>query len=95
MASPSRTMKKFVEKLTKLDLQARNVAVFGTYAGKERNPDRVVEKLEKIMEKSLPNLKLLWPSLSIKVKDVTDPLTEGELPKCVDFGKRIATQLRT
>jgi flavorubredoxin len=95
MASPSRTMKKFVEKLVELDLKARNVAVFGTYSGKQRNPDRAVKKMEKIMEKSLPNIKLLLPSLSIKVKGVTGPLTEGELPKCIDFGKRIANQLNS
>jgi flavorubredoxin len=93
MASPSRTMKKFVEKLAKLDLKTKFVVVFGTYSGRERNPDRAVKKLEKIMEKALPNLKLLLPSLSIKVKGVTGPLIEGELQKCVDFGKRIACQL--
>jgi flavorubredoxin len=93
MASPSRTMKKFVEKLIELDLKARNVAVFGTYSGKQRNPDRAVKKMEKIMEKSSLNIKSLLPSLSIKVKGVTGPLTEGELAKCIDFGKRIANQL--
>jgi len=95
MASPSRTMKKFVEKLAELGLKDKNVAVFGTYSGRERNPDRAVKKLEKIIEKSLPNLKLLSPSLSIKVKGVTGPLIEGESHKCTDFGKRIATQLNT
>jgi flavorubredoxin len=95
MASPSRTMKQFVEKLAKLDLKAKYVAVFGTYSGRERNPDRAVKKMEKIMEKSLPNLKLLSPSLSIKVKGVTGPLAEGESNKCIAFGKRIATQLKT
>jgi flavorubredoxin len=94
MASPSRTMKKFVEKLAKLDLKARNVAIFGTYSGRERNPDRAVKKLETIMAKTLPSLKLLSPSLSIKVKGVTGPLTEGEASKCLAFGKRIATQLK-
>ena len=95
MANPSRTMKKFVEKLSELDLKAKNVAVFGTYSGRSRNPDRAVKKLEKIVEKSLPNLKLLSPSLSVKVKGVTGPLTQGESYKCVDFGKIIATQLKT
>jgi flavodoxin len=93
MASPSRTMKKFVEKLAELDLKAKNAAIFGTYSGKQRNPDRAVKKLENIMEKTLPNQKLLLPSLSIKVKGVTGPLTEGESNKCLAFGKRIATQL--
>jgi flavodoxin len=94
MASPSRTMKKFVEKLAKLDLKTKFVVVFGTYSGRERNPDRAVKKLEKIMEKSLPTSKLLLPSLSIKVKGVTGPLTEGEANRCLAFGKSIATQLK-
>jgi flavodoxin len=88
-------MKKFIEKLSELDLKAKNAAVFGTYSGRSRNPDRAVKKLEKIVEKSLPNLKLLSPSLSVKVKGVTGPLTQGESYKCVDFGKIIATQLKT
>jgi flavorubredoxin len=93
MASPSRTMKKFVEKLAKLELKTKFVVVFDTYSGRERNPDRKAKKLEKIIEKALPNPKLLLPSLSIKVKVVTGPLIEEELNRCVDFGKRIATQL--
>ena len=47
MANPSRTMKKFVEKISELELEAKNVAVFGTYSGRSRNPDRAVKKLEK------------------------------------------------
>jgi flavorubredoxin len=95
MANPSRTMKKFVGKLSKLELKAKNAAVFGTYSGRSRNPDRAVKKLEKIVEKSLTNLKLLSPSLSIKVNGVTGPLTQGESIKCIDFGKLVATQLKT
>ena len=35
MGRPSQTMKKFVNRLAELDLKAKNVAVFGTYSGKE------------------------------------------------------------
>ena len=94
MGRPSRTMKKFVNRLAELDLKAKNVAVFGTYAGKVRDPDRAVKKLEKIAEKKLPNLKLISPSLSIRVHGIPGPLVEGELPKCRDFGARIANQLK-
>jgi flavodoxin len=94
MASPSRTMKKFVDRLVELDLQAKNVVVFGTYSGRVRTTDRAVKKLEKIVEKLLPNLKLLSPSLSVKVKGVTGPVVEGELSKCIDFGRGIANQLK-
>jgi hypothetical protein len=47
-----------------------------------------------MMEKKLPNINLISPSLSVRVNGVTGPLVEGELPKCVDFGKKIASQLQ-
>jgi flavorubredoxin len=95
MASPSRTMRKFVDELAKLDLKAKDVAVFGTYAGRERTVDRAMKKLEKIVQKKLPKLNLISPGLSVRVNGVTGPVVEGELPKCVDFGKKIADQLKS
>ena len=94
MGRPSQKMKKFVNRLAELDLKAKDVAVFGTYAGRVRSPDRAVKKLEKMLEKKLPNLKIFSPSLSIKVNGVTGPLVEGELPKCKDFGRKIGNQLK-
>ena len=94
MGRPSRTMKKFVDRLAELDLKAKNAAVFGTYAGKERLVDRAVKKLGKMVEKKLPNLTLISPGLSIRVNGIPGPLVEGELPKCKDFGRRIANQLK-
>ncbi len=93
MGRPSRTMKKFIDSLAELDLKAKSVAVFGTYSGRIRTADRAVKKLEKMAEKKLPNLNLLLPGLSIRVNGVTGPLVESELPKCVDFGRKIANQL--
>jgi flavorubredoxin len=94
MGRPSRTMKKFVDSLAELDLKAKGVAVFGTYAGRVRAVDRAMKKLEKRVEKKLPNLNLISPGLSVRVNGVTGPIVEGELPKCVDFGKKIAGQLK-
>jgi flavorubredoxin len=93
MGRPSQTMKKFLDKLAGLDLKANNAAVFGTYSGRVRSPDRAVKKIEQILEEKLPNLKLMSPSLSLKVKGVTGPLVDVELPKCKDFGRKIANQL--
>lgn len=93
MGKPSRTMTKFVDKLAEIDLKVKDVAVFGTYAGRIRTVDRAVKKLEKIVKKKLPNVNLISPSLSVRVNGVTGPIVEGELPKCVDFGKKIANQL--
>jgi flavorubredoxin len=94
MGRPSRTMKKFVDRLAELDLKAKDVVVFGTYSGRIRTVDRAVKKLEKMVEKKLPNLNLISPGLSIRVNGIPGPLVEGELPKCVDFGKKIAHQLK-
>ena len=93
MGKPSRTIKKFVNRLAKLDLKSKNVAVFGTYSGKIRTVDRAVKKLLKIVEKKLPNLNLLSPGLSIRVSGIRGPIVEGELSKCIDFGKKLASQL--
>ena len=94
MGRPSRTIQEVYRQLAKLDLKAKNVAVFGTYSGRKRPVDRAVKKLEIILGKKLPNLKLLSPSLSIKVKGVTGPIAEGELTKVKEFGNRIANQLK-
>jgi flavorubredoxin len=93
MGRPSRTMKKFLDKLTEVDLRARHMAVFGTYSGRVR-ADRAVRKLSKIVAEKLPSLNLISPSLSVRVNGVTGPVVEGELPKCVDFGKKIAVQVQ-
>jgi hypothetical protein len=50
-------------------------------------------KPEKIVAKTVPNLKLLPPSLSVRVKGVTGPVADGELTKFKEFGIRIANQL--
>ena len=92
---PSQTIKKFVNRLAELDLKSKKVAAFGTYAGKERNPDRAVKKLEKILKKKLPNLSLVSPGgLSIRVNKLRGPIIEGELPKSIKFGKKLASQLK-
>lgn len=93
MGRPSRTMNKFVDRLAGLDLKAKKGAVFGTYSGRVRPVDRAVKKMEKTIEKKIPKLKLISPSLSVRVKGVTGPIVDGELTKCVDFGKKIAVQL--
>jgi flavorubredoxin len=94
MGRPSQTMKKFVGRLAECDLKAKSVAVFGTYSGSVRNPDRAVRKLEKMAKKKLPNLKLISPSLSIRVNGIPGPIVEGELPRCRDFGRELAKQLK-
>jgi flavodoxin len=93
MGRPSGTMKKFVSWLSDYGLKAKKVAVFGTYAGKERTEDRAVKKLQRMVEEKLPTLGLISPGLSIRVNGIKGPLVDGELPKCVDFGRKIGLQL--
>jgi len=90
MGRPSQAMKKFVNRLSELNLKTKNVAVFGTYSGTPRSPDRAVKKLELMMKKKLPNLNLVSSGLSIRVNGIPGPIVEGELPKCVDYGRKIA-----
>ena len=93
MGRPSWTMKKFVGKLAEQGLKAKKVAVFGTYAGTARPVDRAVKKLGKMVEEKLPNLTLVSPGLSVRVVRIPGPVAEGELPRCVDWGRALVAQL--
>jgi len=86
-------IKRFIDKLGKLDLEAKWVAVFDTYEGKDY--EKAVKKMEKRIGEKVPALKLITSGLSIKVDGTKGPITDGELPKCKEFGKKIANQLKT
>ncbi len=94
---PTKGIKKFIDKLGKLSLKAKMFAVFDTYLGKRSDYffEKAVKKTEKMMNEKVPSLKRIAPGLSIKVQEMKGPLVGGELPKCKDFGKKIATKLRT
>lgn len=94
MGKPSRTISKFVDRLAKLDLKMKQTAVFDTYFVSQRNFEKAMKKLEKQISEKLPSWKLITHGLSIKVDTVYGPIADGELPKCVDFGKKIAQQLK-
>ncbi len=94
MGRPSQTIKKFVNRLAEQDLKGKRVAVFGTYAGKERE-DRAVKQLENTAAKKLQGKILLSPGLSVRVNGITGPIVEGELPKCVEFGRKIAALIKS
>ena len=51
--------------------------------------------MEKRINKEVPELRQIASGLSIKVQDTKGPILEEELPKCKEFGKKIANQLRT
>jgi len=93
LGGPTRGIKKFIDKLGKLNLKGKMGAVFDTYLG--GNFEKAVQKMEKRINEKVPGLKLVAPGLSIKVQGMKGPILEGELPKCKEFGNKIATQMKT
>ena len=91
--APTRAINGFIDKLSKLNLEAKWVAVFDTYI--KADFEMAVKKMETRINEKVPRLKLIVPGLSIKVNGMKGPIVEEELPKCIDFGKKIATQLKT
>jgi menaquinone-dependent protoporphyrinogen IX oxidase len=87
---PSRTIMNFIDGLSKQKLKAKSTAVFDTHMAQD---EKAVPKMEEKIREKLPALKLLTPGLGIRVDGMKGPVTEGELPKAIDFGKKIAAQL--
>ena len=90
---PVRGINKFIDKLGKLDIKTKWVAVFDTYLGEDF--EKSVKKMEQRISGKIPKLKLITHGLSIRVDGMKGPVTEKEIPKCKDFGKKIATHLKT
>ena len=90
---PTRGAKKFIDKLGKLDLKGKKIAVFDTYI--KEDFEKSVKNMEERINERTPRLELLLPGLSIQVEDMKGPILEEELPKCREFGKQVATQLKS
>jgi len=93
IGGPTRGIKKFIDKLEKLNLGEKWFAVFDTYLGKDF--EKAVKKMEKRINEKVPGLKQIAPGLSIKVQGMKGPVLKEELPKCKEFGNKIATQIKT
>jgi len=91
---PTRNVSEFIDKLEKLNLDGKHFAVFDTYLGKGFF-EKAAKKMEKRIKEKVPGLKQIAPRLSIAVQGSKGPIVEEELPKCKEFGKKIATQLKT
>jgi len=89
---PTKSVSEFIDKLEKLNLDGRHFAVFDTYLGKGFF-EKAAKRMEKRINEKVPGLKQIAPMLSIAVQGSMGPIVEGELPKCKEFGKKIATQL--
>ena len=92
MGMATRGIRKFIDKLGKLNLEGKLAAVFDTYLGGDF--EKAVKKMEKQIRGEVPGLKLAAPGLSIRVEGMKGPVTGGELPKCKEFGAKIAAQLK-
>ena len=88
----TRGIRKFIDKLGEIYLEGKLAAVFDTYGG--RDFEKAMKKMQKQIEEKVPGLELVTPGLSIKVKGLRGPIVEGELPKCREFGVKIATLLK-
>ena len=89
---PTGGIKRFINELGKLNLTGKAVAVFDTYIGKDY--EKAVRKMEKQISEKAPGLKLAAPGLSIRVEGMKGPISEGELPKCKEFGGKVANQIK-
>lgn len=89
--SPSKAITKFIDKLTKIHLQGKKFAGFDTYLGNDF--EKAVKKLEKKITGNLSDFSQISPGLSIKVQGMKGPIIEEEIPKCIEFGKKIANQI--
>ncbi len=87
----TRVIKKFINQLAAIPLEGKLFAVFDTHLKNIRH--RAVEKMEEQIKKNIPNMKIIMPGLKIRVKGIKGPISEGELPKCKEFGKLVATQI--
>ncbi len=94
MGRPSWTMRKFVDSLSNNRLDAKWVAVFDTYFQRDRYFQKAMKKLERQINERLPSSVLIMPGLSVRVKGVNGPVVDGELAKAIEFGQRIAAELK-
>jgi len=87
------TIKNFIKELVGLSLSEKFYAVFDTNTGLPLL-SKAVKKMEKRIGKQIPSLRKILPGLPIRVKGTKGPIVEGELPKCQNFGKEIALNLK-
>lgn len=89
--SPSKTIMKFIDKLTKINLKGKQFACFDTYIGEDF--EKGVKKMEEKIIQKMPDFRQIASGLSIKVQGMKGPIIEEEIPKCKEFGEKIANQI--
>jgi len=91
MGGPTGGVKSFIDKLGRLNPQGEIFAVFDTYLGNDF--EKATGKMEKRVREKAPGLKQAAPGLSVRVKGMRGPVSENELPRCREYGRKIAAQL--
>jgi anaerobic nitric oxide reductase flavorubredoxin len=92
MGGATRGIRRFIDRLGKLKPEGKMVAFFDCHASPE--PGKAIGKMEKQLAEKAPGLKLATPGLSLRVEGMRGPISEGELPKCREFGIIIANRLQ-
>jgi menaquinone-dependent protoporphyrinogen IX oxidase len=92
MGAATRGIRKFIDKLGDLKLEKKRGAVFDTYLAKDF--EKAVKKMEKQIAEKVTGISLVAPGLSIMVNGMKGPVSDGELPKCREFGSTIARKLK-
>lgn len=91
MGKATRRTRKFIDRLGEVDLKGKLAAVFDTYIGKDF--EKAVKKMEEQITSKVPDLRIAVPGLSIRVTGMKGPVAEEELPKCREFGSKIANEI--
>ena len=86
--SHTKSVQKFITSLADSPLKGSSFAVFDTYMGDQ--VEIVVKKMEKQVSESQPALKKASQGLSIKVNGMKGPIADEDLPKCKEFGVKLA-----
>jgi menaquinone-dependent protoporphyrinogen IX oxidase len=86
MGRATKSIRSFIDELSKINLKRLPIAVFDTCFSQECEKTR--KKMEKQIRENVLSLKLITPGLSIKVKGIKGPIVEEELLKCHEFGIR-------
>lgn len=85
--SCTKPIKNLITKLPESSVKGNAYAVFETYMF---NPKKVVKIMEKRINEAIPHTIKTSPGLSIKVAANKGPIMDEELPKCKEFGIKLA-----
>ncbi len=86
--SHTKTVKQFIDDLPNASLKGNSFAVFDTYMGTDF--EIATTKMEEQITEVMPNMKKVSSGLSIKVGGMKGPIVDEDLPKCKEFGIKLA-----